>query len=185
NGRHAVLMLRRYTKLRDRWNVGDMELLLYDMQAHQVMQPVPWPDGEVEQGRANFAFSADGSRFLFFKNDVHIYETDTYTEVDRWDYGDVLDEALGDFRFGFSATPREENDWYAGLFRVHEEIQDRDVVGVARANPLTREVETILIGPAENGPEGSFALAPDRRAGYALRQDVGNYQLWRIDLETG
>ncbi|MEX2467692.1 MAG: hypothetical protein WD995_12345 [Gemmatimonadota bacterium] len=183
DGRHVVIMLRRYQKLRDRWDIGDMELVLYDMTEDRIVQDVPWPDGEPMEN-ASFSYSPDGSHLYFFMDEVRIYDAETYTEVDRWDYSDVLDQGLGDFRFGFSATPREEEGWHAGFFRIQEEIQDRTVLGVARANPTEREVEFFVLGPAESGPSGSFALAPDRAHAYALHQEIGNYQLWRIDLET-
>lgn len=185
NGRHVVLMARRYEKLRDRWDIGDMEFFLYDMAEKRRMQDVPWPGGERQETRSSFGFSADGRHFFFFADDVHIYDTETYDEVDAWDYSGALDEGMGDFRFGFSQTPREEPDWYAGFFRVQEDIQDRTVLGFARANPIERRVEATVLGPAEMGPQGSFALAPDRTRAYALRQEVGNYQLWGIDLASG
>jgi hypothetical protein len=184
DGRHAVIMARRYQKLRDRWDIGDMELFLFDMEGKERLQDVPWPGGAVQETRGSFGFSSDGSQFYFFTDEVHIYDTESYEEVDSWDYSGALDEGMGDFRFGFTTTPREEPDWYAGFFRVSEDIQDRSVIGFARANPIERRVEAKVLGPAEMGPQGSFALAPDRSMAYALRQEVGNYQLWAIDLET-
>ena len=185
DGRHAVIMARRYQKLRDRWDIGDMELFLYDMEEQRRLQDVPWPGGEPQETRSSFEYSEDGEHFFFFTDEVHVYDTETYTEIDSWDYSGELDEGMGeDFRFGFSYTPREEPGWYAGFFRVSEDIQDRTVIGFARANPIERRVEARVLGPAEMGPQGSFALAPDRTRAYALRQEVGNYQLWAIDLET-
>jgi hypothetical protein len=183
DGRHAVLMTRRYEKLRDRWEIGDMELVLYDMGEHRVVRNVPWPEDEPLE-TASFSYSPDGRHLYFFKDEVHIYDTESYEEVDRWDYRGLLDQGLGDLRFGFSATPREEDGWHAGFFRVNEEIQDRSVTGVARVNPTERAVEFFMLGPADTGPSGSFALAPDRARAYALHQEVGNYQLWSIDLES-
>ncbi|MCA1789801.1 MAG: hypothetical protein LC667_08070 [Thioalkalivibrio sp.] len=184
DGRHVILMIRRYEKLRDRWDISDMELVLYDMDERRIVQDVPWPDGEPLEN-ASFTYSPGGEHLYFFMDDVRIYDTSTYTQVDRWDYSGVLDQGLGDFRFGFGATPREEEGWHAGFFRIREEIQDRTVVGVARANPTERAVEFVMLGPADTGPSGSFALAPDRSRAYALHQEVGNYQLWSIDMETG
>lgn len=186
DGRHAVLMFRRSTKLRDRWEIGDMELALYDMAEHRVVQEVPWPDGEPMEG-ASFSYSPDGSRLYFFMDDMRIYDTATYTQVDRWDYSGALDEGLGDFSFGFPQTPREEEGWHTGLFRIEEEIQDRQLLAVARANPSTRQVEYVVVGPAETGPRSrvSFALAPDRSMGYGLHQELENYQIWAIDLNGG
>jgi DNA-binding beta-propeller fold protein YncE len=183
DGRHALLMVRRYEKLRDRWDIGDMELVLYDMQDERVVQDVPWPDGEPLE-TVSFDYAPDGRHLYFFRNVVHVYDTESYTEVDRWDYSGALDQGLGAFRFGFGATPREETGWHAGFFRVHEEFQDRDVLGVARANPTERKVEFFMLGPAEDGPSSSFALAPDRTRAYALHQEVGNYQLWSIDMQA-
>lgn len=184
DGRHAVLMTRRYQKLRDRWDIGEMELVLYDMDEHRVVQDVPWPDGEPMEG-ASFTYSPDGEALYFFMDDVRIYDTETYTPTDRWAYEDALDQGLGDFRFGFPATPREEEGWHTGMFRIDEEVQDRELLGVARANPGTRDIDFFMLGPAETGPTSrvSFALAPDRDHAYGLHQELENYQMWAIDME--
>ncbi|MDZ7779765.1 MAG: hypothetical protein U5R14_07500 [Gemmatimonadota bacterium] len=186
NGRHAVLMTRRYEKLRDRWEIGEMELVLYDMDEHRVVQDVPWPDGEPQEG-ASFAYSPDGEALYFFMDDVRIYDTDTYEPTDRWEYGDALDQGLGDFEFGFPTTPREVEGWHTGMFRIDEEVQDRELLGVARANPGSRDIDFFLLGPSETGPTSrvSFALAPDRDHAYGLHQELENYQMWAIDMEAG
>lgn len=183
DGRHMVLMLRRYEKLRDRWDVGEMELVLFDVQEKQVVRSIDWPRGEVQE-TASFGYSPDGEHLYFFQNQVHVYDTENYTEVDRWDYSGALGDGLGSFRFGFGATPREETGWHQGFFRMREPIQNRDVLGVARANPTTRAVEFTLLGPADLGPTSGFALSPDRRRAYAMHQEIGNYQLWSIDLQS-
>lgn len=179
--RHALLLVRRYTKLPDRWKVGENELLLYDLRGHEVVKTVEMPEGG-----GGFAFSPDGRELYFFGDEVAVYETEGYTQVDSWDHGVSLDQGMGEFRFGFPETPREEEGWYTGLFNVDDPVHHREILALARVNPSLREVETFTLGPLEIGPRSrvSFDLGPDRTRAYGFHQEVANYQLWTFDLEN-
>jgi len=186
DGRHAVLMIRRDTKLRDRWDVSDHVLVLYDMTEKRVVREIPWPDGRTLDA-ASFTFSPDGRHLYFFLSDVRIYDTETYAQVDRWDYRGVLGPGLGDFSFSFPVTYREEPGWHTGLFTVRDPIHDRPMMAFARANPTLRQVEYKILGPQASGPRGrvSFSITADRRRAYGLNQEIENYQIWWFDLVEG
>jgi hypothetical protein len=53
-------------------------------------------------------------------------------------------------------------------------------MGVARVDLVKRSVDFYTLGPSE---PVSFRLAPGRRRGYGLRQQVGNYEFWTFDLD--
>lgn len=186
NGRDMLLMIRRDTKLRDRWQVSEHELVLYDMEAGRIAREVPWPDGRPLDA-ASFTFSPDGRHLYFFMNDVRIYDTETYEPVDRWDYRGALGPGLGDFSFSFPNTYREEPGWHTGPFTVRDPLHNRPLMGIARVNPTLRQVEYKIIGPQESGPRGrlSFSVSADRRRAYGLNQEIDNYQIWWFDLVEG
>lgn len=177
-GERMVLAARRYRRLPDRWDVGDLELLVYDITEHRVERELEWPEGE-QTFFPRFEFSPDGSQLYFFGDDVRVYETEGFSEVERWEYTRSVDRGLRSFDFGFSASPYEEEGYLTDLFRVEDPVHGRTVLGVARLDLEGREVDFFTVGPDE---DLDFTLAPDGR-GYGLHKEIGNYQLWTFDLE--
>ena len=93
------LLTRSGTKLRDRVEVGPATLQQYDLKAHKVMRTIPWPDGE-ERDNANLMFSPDGKLLYFLGNEILIFETEKFTQVDKWDLSN-LEEGLGQVSISF------------------------------------------------------------------------------------
>lgn len=175
----AVFALRRYTRLLDRWDVGETELVVYDLESHAVSRELPWPDDEPRLG-ADMRFSPDGRNLYFFMDEVIVYETEGFTEVERWDYERVLDQGMGQFQFGFPESPYEEEGYFTGLFRAEEPVNQRELLGIARVDLAGRDVDFSIVGPSEGL---RFTLGPGGRA-YGLHVEIGNYQLWTFDLDA-
>ena len=179
--RYAILLAKTYDRLSDRFEVSRPLLLRYDLRSRQVTDTIAWPEGEAREN-ARMIFSPDGELMYFFGDEILIFDTDDFSEVDRWAYEEALGEGIGRFEFGFPDQSYEEPGYYTGLFRTTDPIQSRRLMGVARVNLATRDIEFRTLGPNENV---SFALAPDRRTAYGLQQAVGNYQFWAFDVESG
>lgn len=179
--RFAVLLVKTYTKKADRFEIGPPTLLRYDLAKHTVTDTIPWPERE-ERDNARILFSPNGEYLYFFTaDDILVYETAGLKQVDRFDLAHALEEGMGRFNFGFPADIYEQPGFYTGLFRVTDPVQNRQLMGVARVNLEQKSVDFYTLGPS--GPV-SFALAPDRRKAYGLRQEVGNYEFWTFDLEN-
>lgn len=179
--RFAVLLVKTYTKRRDRYEVGRPTLLRYDLARRAVTDTIPWPRGEERDG-AQIIFSPNGDLLYFFTtDDVLIYRTDSLKQVDRWELSRALDDGLGRFNFGFPNDPYEDPGYYTGLFRISDPVNRRLMMGVARVDLVRRAVDFYTLGPSE---PVSFRLAPGRRRAYGLRQQVGNYEFWTYDLEN-
>jgi hypothetical protein len=52
-------------------------------------------------------------------------------------------------------------------------------MGIGRVNLTARSVEFYTLGPAT--PVG-FTMAPGRKVGYGLYQDIGRFEFWKFDL---
>jgi DNA-binding beta-propeller fold protein YncE len=179
--RFAVVLVKTYTKLRDRFEVGKPTLLRYDLAKKAVTDTIPWPKGEERDG-AQIIFSPDGELMYFFTtDDVLIYSTDSLKQVDRWELSRALfEEGFGRLNFFFPNDIYEDPGFYTGLFRTTDPVNRRTLMGVARVDLVKRSVDFYTLGPSE---PVSFRLAPGRRRGYGLRQQVGNYEFWTFDLE--
>jgi len=175
----AVLFVKRYTKLSDRYLVEGPFILEYDLNTKQVTDTIPWPDGE-ERDNVGFRYSPDGQTLYFFTNDIIAVDADTYQEVDRWEISQPLEAGLGRPRFSTDSDTYDEPGVATSLFRMRDPVQNRTLMGIARVRLSEKEVDFFTLGPAE--PVGRFALAPGGEKAYALYATIGEYEFWEFDL---
>jgi DNA-binding beta-propeller fold protein YncE len=180
--RFAVILVKMYTKHKDRYEVSRSTLLRYDLATHVVTDTIAWPRGE-EREFAQIIFAPKGDLMYFFtQDDVLIYDTNTLKEVDRWDISRTLfEEGLGRINFGFPYDVYEEPGFYTGLFRTNDPVNHRTQMGVARMDLANRQLDFYSLGPSQGV---SFRLTPDRKRAYGIHSEVGNYQFWTFDLES-
>ena len=178
---YAVLLVQSYRELPDRFVVGSRRLVQLDLNSGEVLREVPWPDDQ-ERLSATMHFSQDGRWLYFFLDDIRIYDTTDFTEVDRWDYSDALGGGLEEFSFGFPNSPFDEPGYFTGLFRTTDPIQERRLLGIARVQLDERDIEFFPLGPDWSGLR--FSLAPGQDHAYALTNDVDDWQFWTIDMNA-
>jgi hypothetical protein len=177
--RFMILLTRSATKKVDRWEISDVALQLYDLKEKRVTRSIPWPDGEVREN-VNIRFSPDGKLLYFFGDDILILETENFTEVETWALSRPLEQGLGRVNFGAVDDVNDDPGFFTGVFTVQDPVQNRRIMGIGRVNLVGKSVEFSPIGPAEGV---SFAMAPDRKRGYGLLQQIGRYEFWTFDLE--
>ena len=187
DGRHVLLVVTTTTKLIDRFEVEPRKLLLYDMERDVVVRELEWPTGD-GRGLSRLLFSPDGEFLYYFDRDVLVLETEEYTEVDRWAISEPIEDGLSRLNLSFNPDLiNEEPGFFTGLFRIHDDVQDRDLMGIARIDLLNQDVDFYTLGPAVTM---DFALAPGRRRAYGLSpadfpsmKEILRYELWTFDLD--
>jgi DNA-binding beta-propeller fold protein YncE len=180
--RSLILLTRSATKHVDRFEIGPSTLLQYDLQRREVVRTIPWPDGQ-ERDSANLLFSPDGKLLYFLGNEILIFETANFTQVDRWDMSN-LEEGLGRVSVSFGGfggvdTTNDEPGFFTTTMTVEDPVNHRRMMGVARINLAGKSVDFYTLGPAGGV---NFALAPDRRRAYGLASEIGRYEFWTFDL---
>lgn len=182
---YAILVGKTAIKHPDRFEVSRNLILRYDLKRHEVTDTIAWPDGQERYGYysgANLMFSPDGELLYFFADDIIALETESFTEVDRWEISRPIEPGLARVRWGVSANYYDDPGFFTGLFRVTDPINNRRMMGIARVNLAAKEVDFYTLGPAE--PIGEFALAPGGKRAYALYDEIGRYEFWTFDLEN-
>jgi hypothetical protein len=177
--RFLILLTRSATKLIDRWEISGVSLQLYDLAQKKITRTIPWPRGE-ERENVNIRFSPDGKLLYFFGDDVLILETQNFTEVDTWALSRPLESGMGRINFGSVDDFNEDPGFFTGLFTTQDPVMNRRIMGLGRVNLGAKTVDFTPIGPAEGV---SFAMAPDRKRGYGLMQQIGRYEFWAFDVE--
>ena len=176
-----AMMVKRYTKLVDRYKVEGPFIVEYDLATEQVTDTIPWPDGEARDRGVNFRYSPDGEALYFFVEDIIAVDADSYEEIDRWEISQPLEPGLGRSSFGVVPGTYDAEGVVTGLYRMRDPIQNRSLMGIARVSLEDHEVDFYTLGPSE--PVGSFTLTPDRTKAYALYGEIGHYEFWEFDLE--
>src|SRR5262245_30081073 len=178
--RFVMMVIASATKLVDRFEIGAPSLVQYDLKEHKIVRTIPWPKGE-ERQFANMMFSPDGKlMYLFSDQDVLIYETTNFTQVDTWELSRPIEEGFGRLEFGSRDVFNDEPGFYTSLFSVSDPVQHRRIMGVGRVNLAAKTVEFYTLGPATGL---QFAMAPGRKVAYGLYEDIGRYEFWKFDLE--
>jgi len=177
--RFAVMLVKGSEKKVDRFEISPPSLVVYDLKAHKISRTIPWPNNE-ESEFVNIMMSPDGKLLYFFANDVLIYDTTEFKQVDKWELARPVEEGLGRFDFGPTDVTYEEPGFYSGLFVAQDPVQNRRIMGAARVNLAAKSVDFWPIGPARFV---GFSLAPDRKRAYGLLQEIGHYEFWTFDLE--
>jgi hypothetical protein len=177
--RFVVALTRTATKLMDRFEIGPSTLVQYDLATGKVMRTIPWPKGE-EREFINVQFSPDGKLMYFFAEDVTIFDTTDFKEVDVWELSRPLEAGTGRIEFGSIDVFNDVPGFFTGLFQMEDPVQRRRIMGIGRVNLAAKTVDFHAIGPATGV---SFTMAPDRKKAYGLMQQIGRYEFWTFDLE--
>jgi hypothetical protein len=179
--RFVIVLTRTATKLIDRWEIGPSVMQQYDLAQHKVVRTIPWPRGE-ERDFMNVRFSPDGKLMYFFGDDILIYETTDFKEVDTWEISKPIEFGAGRIDFGAVDDFNEERGFFTGIFFMQDPVQRRRLMGIGRVNLAAKDIDFFTLGADQ--PRVSFALAPDRKKGYGLMQQIGRYEFWTFDLEA-
>jgi hypothetical protein len=178
--KYLILVTKTATLHVDRWEIGPPTLLQYDLAAKKIARTIPWPKGEEREG-ASVVFSPDGKLMYLMGEDILIYETEKFTEVDRWELSRPLEAGAGRIQLGPIDPFSDDPGFFTGLFNMQDPVQNRRIMGVGRIDLARKQVQFHPIGPFR---PVSFALAPDRKRAYGLSQNIGEYEFWTFDLES-
>ena len=184
--RFLVMVIKSAEKKIDRYEIGPPRMIVYDLKEHKITRTIPWPNDE-ERDNISAMFSPDGKLLYLFSDEVLIYDTTDFKQVDSWDLSRPIEEGFGRLDFGPRDTTYEEPGFYSGIFMYRDPVQERDIMGVARVNLSAKTFDFWAVGPVPRLQFGarpvSFSLAPDRKRAYGLLQEIGRYEFWNFDLE--
>jgi hypothetical protein len=178
--RFVMLLTTSVTKLPDRFEIGAPALVQYDLAQHKIARTLPWPNGD-ERLNVQIQFAPDGKlMYLFSDQDVLIYDTASFTQVDKWELSKPIEEGFGRLEFGSSDVINDEPGFYTAIFNVSDPVQNRRTMGIGRVDLAAKSVDFYTLGPST---QVGFTMAPGRKVAYGLMQDIGRYEFWKFDLE--
>jgi len=181
--RFMILVARTLTKSTDRFEIGAPAFIEYDLKEHKTVRTVPWAaDPEPQYYYLLLRFSPDGKLLYVFSNEIAIYETATLKQIDSWNLSLPNEPGLGSFDLSSLDESNDEPGFFTALFRMEDPVARRRLLVVGRVNLGRKQIEFFPIGPAPERADVSFALAPDRKHGYILLEEIRHHELWTIDM---
>jgi hypothetical protein len=178
--RYLILIVKPATKLADRFEIGPSVLYQYDLKEHKILRTIPWPGGEERGFGMGMRISPDGKLLYLFDEDIVVYDTTDFKQVDKWEISRPIEDGFGRIHLSFPDDLNEEPGFYTGVFNVQDAVQHRSIMGIARVNLAKKDVDFYPLGPATE--LRSFALAPGRKMAYGLHSEIGKYEFWTFDL---
>ena len=179
--RFVMMVTASATKLVDRFEIGAPTLVQFDLASHKIVRTVPWPNGD-ERQNANILFAPDGKlMYLFTDQDVLIYETANFTQVDKWELSRPIEDGFGRLELGSRDVMNDDPGFYTALFNVTDPVQHRRMMGIGRVNLAAKSVDFYTLGPSTGV---AFSLAPGRKVAYGLSEEIGRAEFWKFDLEN-
>jgi len=178
--RYVILMVKPATKLADRFEIGPAVLYQYDLKQHKILRTIPWPRGEERSFGMGLRISPDGKLLYMFDEDIVVYDTTDFKEVDKWEISRPIEDGFGRIHLSFPEDLNEEPGFFTGVFNVQDAVQHRSIMGIARVNLAKKDVDFYPLAPSTD--MRSFSLAPGRKMAYGLHSEIGKYEFWTFDL---
>lgn len=181
--RFMVMVARTTTKLIDRFEVGTPEFIQYDLQEHKTVKTVPWTvDPEPRYYWLNLRFAPNGKFLYVFAHEILVLDATTLQQVDSWDLSLPNESGLNRFDPGSFDESVDEGGNFTGLFTMRDPVARREILVIGRVNLGAKSIEFFPLGPSPEAGDLSFAIAPDRKHAYILREEIGQAEVWIVDM---
>ncbi len=178
--RFVILLTKSADKKVDRFEIGAPTLVVYDLKQHKVTRTIPWPNNE-EREFINVMMSPDGKLLYFFADDVLIYDTTDFKQVDKWELSRPLEEGLNRFDFGPRDVTFEEPGFYSGIFSVMDPVREPSHHGRRARESRARRASTS--GRSARSAPSASRSRPIGSARTACCRTSRHYEFWTFDLE--
>ena len=114
--RFVILLVKTAEKKIDRFEISPPTLVVYDLKQHTISRTIPWPNNEEREG-VNIMMSPDGKLLYFFADDVLIYDTTEFKQVDKWELARPPEEGMGRSTSGRATSRTRSRDSTAASSR--------------------------------------------------------------------
>jgi hypothetical protein len=171
DGRRLYMPVRAVRLQRDRFLPEDVEVVLYDLEAHRVEESLHLPD-EVRTSAWYPALqvSPDGQSVFAFSGDIYELDAVTLGVVGKLVLTKPLLAGYGPYQGPISGLSEREPGIYWGIYSTSDPFLQKSVVGLTRLDLNRKRVEDFELGPDLDIEH--FALSLDGRRGYAGLQDL-------------
>lgn len=170
--------IRTTTKEIDRYDIDKPQLAKINIRDKKIEKTLELPK---EYGQAGLMRVSPDGKFLYaFSRDVLVIDVADFKIVDKIMLDRPMYPGLGLFRFGSSFESHDEPNVLTFVYNSTDPMTNRGMMGIARFNLTDRGLDFYETGPTIGG---SFAVSPDHKRAYIVRNQVGQDEFYVFDLE--
>jgi DNA-binding beta-propeller fold protein YncE len=171
--------IRTTTKEVDRYTLDKPQLAKINIRDKKIEKTLELPR---EYGQAGLMRVSPDGKFLYvFSRDVLIIDVAEFKLVDKMMLDRPMFPGLGLFRFGSSFESHDEPNALTFVYNSTDPMTNRTMMGIAHFNLVDRNLDFYETGPSIGG---SFAVSPDHKRAYIVRNQVGQDEIYVFDLEA-
>lgn len=173
----------------DRFEVSKPQWAIIDMDSEKIEKFVDFPkDQQLRGGRGGgLRVSPDGKFLYQFRENVNIYSTENFKEVDKIELSKPLFPGVERVMISGGDDPHEEPGKIFGFFNSTDPIVHKTTFGFASFDLNKRTFEFSPVGPSTTRTTG-LRLTPDRKTGYTVAYNgMGANQrceFWTFDIAS-
>jgi len=149
----------------DRFVREPFELLLYDLDAHEVKETVRLPDEVKLDFLDTLTVSRDGGSLFIIGKDVYELSTETHEILDVITWSRPSSPGYGSVQVTGTVFTESEPGILYGTYQTTDPALHKSMSGLVRLDLNTKRFESFELGPALNVT--SFSLSPDGAYGFA------------------
>lgn len=171
--------IRTTTKEIDRYTLEKQQLAKINIKDKKIVKLLDLPR---EYGTGGLMrVHPDGKTLYLFSRDILIIDVEEFKIVDKVLMDRPMFPGLGLFRFGSSFESHDEPYALTFVYNSTDPMTNRGMMGIARFDLRTRDIDFYETGPNVGG---SFAVSPDNKRAYIVRNQVGMDEFYVFDLEA-
>lgn len=176
----------------DRFEVNKPQWAIIDMENGKIDKLVDLPKDQQQLrgggGRGGgLRVSPDGKYLYQFRDNVNIYSTEDFKEVDKIELSKPLFPGVERVMIGPGDDPHEERGKVFGFFNSTDPIVHKTTFGFASFDLNQRTFEFSPVGPSTTRTSG-LRLSPDRKTGFTVAfNGMGANQrteFWSFDIPS-
>lgn len=175
----------------DRFEVGKPQWAVIDLAGEKFEKFVDLPK-ELQQMRGGgrgggMRVSPDGKYLYQFRENVNIYSTEDFKEIDKIELSKPLFPGVERVMIGPGDDPHEPRGKVLGFFNSTDPVVHKTTFGFAEFDLVKRTFDFTPVGPSTTGTMG-LRLTPDRKTGYTVAfNGMGanrRCEFWTFDIPS-
>lgn len=173
----------------DRFEVSKPQWAIIDMEGGKIEKLVDFPkDEQLRGGRGGgLRTSPDGKYLYQFRENVNIYSTTDFKEVDKIELSKPMFPGIERVMIGPGDDPYEERGTVFGFFNSTDPVVHKTTFGFAKFDLNQRTFDFTPVGPSTTGTLG-LRLTPDRKTGFTVAfNGMGanrRCEFWSFDIAS-
>ncbi len=174
----------------DRFEVNKPQWAIIDMEDGKFEKFVDLPKDQESRGNGRgggLRVSPDGKFLYQFRENVLIYSTADFKEVDKLELSKPMFPGIERVQIGPGDDPHEERGTVFGFFNSTDPIVHRSTFGFAKFDLNKRTFDFTPVGPTTAQTLG-LRLTPDRKTGYTVAfNGMGasrRCEFWTFDIPS-